>query len=61
MAIRKKAIENEAQIEKFEKLLEILNIKYKDISLYILAFIHRSVVNEMPDYAPKHNERLEFL
>jgi ribonuclease-3 len=26
-----------------------------------LAFIHRSVVNERPDFAPEHNERLEFL
>lgn len=61
MVIRKKAIENEALIEKLEKLLKILDIRYKDISHYILAFIHRSVVNEKPDYAPEHNERLEFL
>jgi ribonuclease-3 len=26
-----------------------------------LAFIHRSIVNERPDFAPKHNERIEFL
>jgi len=61
MIIRQKAIESQAMVEKFEKLLNTLEIKYKDISHYILAFIHRSVVNEKPDYAPEHNERLEFL
>ena len=61
MIIRKKAIESEALIEKFEKLLNNLEIKHKNISHYILAFIHRSVVNERADYAPEHNERLEFL
>jgi dsRNA-specific ribonuclease len=61
MVIRKKAIENELYIEKYSRLLEKLNIKYKNISNYILAFIHRSVVNEKPDLAPEHNERLEFL
>jgi ribonuclease III len=61
MVIRKKAIESEALIEKIEKLLNSLDIKPQKISHYILAFIHRSVVNEKPDYAPEHNERLEFL
>lgn len=61
MIIRKKAIESEALIEKFWKLLSQLEIKHKNISHYILAFIHRSVVNEKADYAPEHNERLEFL
>ena len=61
MVIKKKAIESDALIEKIGKLLEILDIKYNNISEYILAFIHRSVVNEKPDYAPEHNERLEFL
>ncbi len=61
MIIRTKAIASPALIEKTEKLLKILNIKHKNIAHYILAFIHRSVVNEKPDYAPEHNERLEFL
>ena len=61
MVITKKAIESQALIEKLEKLLLDLDINYKNISHYILAFIHRSVVNERPDYAPEHNERLEFL
>ena len=61
MVMREKAIQSPALIEKMEKLLSTLNIKHKNISHYILAFIHRSVVNEKPDYAPEHNERLEFL
>jgi len=61
MVIKKKAIHSEALIEKFKHLLEKLEIEYNDISHYILAFIHRSVVNEKPDYTPEHNERLEFL
>ncbi|MCD5385309.1 ribonuclease III [Candidatus Gracilibacteria bacterium] len=61
MILRQKAIENPAQIEKLERLLKKLDIKYNNISHYILAFIHRSIVNEKPDYVPEHNERLEFL
>lgn len=61
MVITKKAIENEIYIIKIGKILEILWIPYNNISHYILAFIHRSIVNERPDFAPNHNERLEFL
>ena len=61
MVIREKAIKSPGLIEKLEKLLSDLDIKHTDISHYILAFIHRSVVNEKPDFAPEHNERLEFL
>ena len=61
MVIRKKAVENDALIERISWLLKDLGLEYKNISNYILAFIHRSVVNEKPDYATKHNERLEFL
>lgn len=61
MVITKKAIESEYCIEKLSGLLKKLNITSVDISKYILAFIHRSIVNERPDYTPEHNERLEFL
>ena len=61
MVIVRKAIEDEIQIKKVSNLLEVLGIDYKNISNYILAFIHRSIVNERPDFAPEHNERLEFL
>lgn len=61
MVIRKKAVENEILIEKIWFFLKQLDLEYSNISNYILAFIHRSVVNEKPDYTPNHNERLEFL
>lgn len=61
MIIRKKATENPDFIGKYEKLLDTLEISHNNISQYILAFIHRSIVNEKPDFAPEHNERLEFL
>lgn len=41
--------------------LEKLEIPYHDITRFILACIHRSIVNERCDFAPEHNERLEFL
>lgn len=47
--------------DKISVILNELNVKYNDISLYVLAFIHRSIVNERSDFAPEHNERLEFL
>jgi len=61
MVITKRATESEAQIKKIWVLLEALSIEENNISHYILAFIHRSIVNERPEYAPQHNERLEFL
>lgn len=61
MVIVTKAIKNEIQIKKISWLLEELNIEFNNIESYILAFIHRSIVNEKPDFAPEHNERLEFL
>ena len=61
MVITQKAVLNEYYREKSAKLLKKLNIEYKDIWLYVLCFIHRSIVNEKPDIAPDHNERLEFL
>jgi len=44
-----------------ELLLSNLEVPFSNISVYILAFIHRSIVNERNDFAPEHNERLEFL
>lgn len=55
------AVESEKCQEKVKILLSKLGISYKDIKLYVLAFIHRSIVNERNDFAPEHNERLEFL
>ena len=62
MITTKTAIEDKAIIKKVSAfLLDNLHITYKDISKYILSFIHKSIVNERSDYAPNHNERLEFL
>lgn len=38
-----------------------LGAEFDDISLLVLAFTHRSYVNEHKKTAPEHNERLEFL
>lgn len=38
-----------------------LSYHFKDSSLLILAFVHRSFVNENRKITPEHNERLEFL
>jgi ribonuclease-3 len=45
----------------FIDLEKNLKIKFKDKNLLIQAFIHRSFLNENPDFHLSHNERLEFL
>jgi len=40
---------------------EQLDVTFDDIGLLVLAFTHRSYVNEHKKTAPEHNERLEFL
>lgn len=40
---------------------EQLGVTFDDIDLLVLAFTHRSYVNEHKKTAPEHNERLEFL
>lgn len=61
MVITQKAVDSKIMQDKISVLLKKLEINFKDPSLYVLAFIHRSIVNERPDFAPEHNERLEFL
>jgi ribonuclease-3 len=61
MVVTQQAIKSKHVIDKIEVLLTNLWIEYSDISNYILAFVHRSIVNERPDFTPEHNERLEFL
>ncbi len=62
MVITRQVTKNSNYIEKYSEFISSdLKIEFKNIELYILAFIHRSVVNEKPDFAPEHNERLEFL
>lgn len=48
-------LKNTSQIE------EAIGYTFKDRQLMILAFIHRSFVNEHRDIITTHNERLEFL
>lgn len=47
--------------KKFSTLEKALKIKFKKKDLLIQAFIHRSFLNENPDFNLNHNERLEFL
>ena len=43
------------------KLQKRLGTKFKDESLIKQALVHRSYLNEHPDFKMGHNERLEFL
>lgn len=45
----------------FSKLEKKLKIRFKNKDLLTQAFIHRSYLNENPDFPLPHNERLEFL
>ncbi|HEU4914590.1 MAG TPA: ribonuclease III [Candidatus Saccharimonadales bacterium] len=40
---------------------QTLGVEFDNIDLLVLAFTHRSYVNEHKKTAPQHNERLEFL
>ncbi|MFH1656810.1 MAG: ribonuclease III [Candidatus Nealsonbacteria bacterium] len=48
-------------LEKYEGLEKKLNFKFKNKDLLIQAFVHRSFLNENPNFKLFHNERLEFL
>jgi len=45
----------------FSELEDKLGIKFKNKDLLTQAFVHRSFLNENPDFGLRHNERLEFL
>ncbi len=45
----------------FSKLEEKLDIKFNNRDLLLQALVHRSYLNENPDFHLNHNERLEFL
>lgn len=55
------SISSKAFEEKIGSFVSSLEIPYKDITNYCLAFIHRSVLNENIIHTPESNERLEFL
>jgi ribonuclease-3 len=48
-------------VKDFSLLEKKLNIKFKNKDLLTQAFVHRSYLNENPDFSLFHNERLEFL
>lgn len=44
-----------------KKLQKSIGVEFKDESLLKQALVHRSYLNENPDFEIGHNERLEFL
>lgn len=44
-----------------KKLAATWNLKFKNLNLLKQALVHRSYLNENPDFSCGHNERLEFL
>ncbi|MDA3840223.1 MAG: ribonuclease III [Patescibacteria group bacterium] len=45
----------------FSKFEELINVKFKNIDFLKQAVVHRSYLNEHPDFHLPHNERVEFL
>lgn len=45
----------------FSQLEKILGVNFKNAELLKQAVVHRSYLNEHPDFSLNHNERLEFL
>ena len=45
----------------FSVFEEKIGVQFKDRDLLVQAFVHRSYLNEHPDFRMGHNERLEFL
>ena len=50
-----------SKTNEFEGLKERTGITPKKKELYREAFTHRSFLNENPERATRHNERLEYL
>lgn len=48
-------------MDNLKKIEKRIDIKFKNIDLLQQAVVHRSYLNENPDFALPHNERLEFL
>jgi len=46
------------ELDKFEKLI---NVRFKNKNILRQIFVHRSYLNENPNFELGHNERLEFL
>jgi len=48
-------------IKDLKALEKLLGFQFKDKDLLIQSVVHRSYLNEHPEYTLDHNERLEFL
>lgn len=48
-------------MKNYEELARELGLKFNNIDLLQQAFVHRSYLNEHPQFKLDHNERLEFL
>lgn len=48
-------------MKEFSKFEEKIGVHFKNPDLLTQAFVHRSYLNEHPDFRLGHNERLEFL
>lgn len=48
-------------MKEFSTFEKRIGVDFKDKNLLKTAFVHRSYINENPDKALEHNERLEFL
>ncbi len=48
-------------MKEFSQLEKKLELRFKDKDLLKQAFVHRSYINENPNFKLSHNERLEFL
>ena len=54
-------MELRAYVKELSSLEKSLSIQFKNKDLLTQAFVHRSYLNENPDFYLSHNERLEFL
>ena len=53
--------EREYIMKDISKLQKIIGVTFNDTDLLLQAVVHRSYLNEHPEYTLDHNERLEFL
>jgi len=61
MVVAKNIFSNPFYTNRIQKLLDMFQIHTQDLNLYLLAFVHRSLVHEKPHLSRENNERLEFL
>jgi ribonuclease-3 len=58
---KKLAIGPSQIMKDFSKLEKKIGVKFKNLDNLAQALVHRSYLNENPDFKLPHNERLEFL